>query len=123
MSSLNSKRKSRNTNLRRSAGEMPAASLVYLEDKCWVSAISPKVSLIPKRQRRRRGVLLSHNLFPFPRARKAASDQINSSPPLLPTSSITLRTSSSSNMGPMPSHRAIFFSLSQTSPMSTAPER
>ena len=48
---------------------------------------------------------------------------ISSSPPLLPTSSITLRTSLSSNIGPMPSHRAIFLSLSQTSPISTAPER
>lgn len=48
---------------------------------------------------------------------------INSSPPLRPTSSMTLRTSASSNIGPIPSHLAIFLSLSQTSPMSTAPER
>ncbi len=57
------------------------------------------------------------------RASKKICGHINSSPPLLPTSSITLRTSSSSNIGPMPSHRAIFLSRSHTSPMSTAPER
>lgn len=51
------------------------------------------------------------------------TSHMSSSPPLLPTSSITFRTSSSSNMGPMPSHRAIFFRRSQTSPISTAPER
>lgn len=41
--------------------------------------------------------------------------------PSLPTSSMTARTSCSSNMGPVPSHRAKPLSLSQTRPMSRAP--